>query len=300
VPDEKKEEIMEIKAWLAKNKWLVAFIAAAVLLVASIVVIIAVVSANDTPDAPPAYVEGPETGVYYYETPAGDYKLSLHGGNKFTINGPRYNKSGEYTVSNETEVSFDFFRDEDGTATACGRFDVCVSPAYVYVRGNQLYTGEFYRAVDYETPEEHRLTTPAGDENTAIEGVYTLGADGMPVSASPDYVMSTTAQVQGMAFDAEGRLLLSTSWGLSKSYIYVYDLTNAATGTVTLDGEELTVKYVDSTCLKDTIVAPPMAEELVVRDGKLLIMNESASMKYIFGKLTSGNHVWAFDYSVVE
>ena len=127
---------MEIKAWLAKNKWLATFIAATVLLVASVIVIIAVVSANNnTSDLPPVYTEGPETGVYYYETPAGDYKLSLHGGNKFTINGPGYNKSGEYTVCNETEVSFDFFRDEDGTATGVidgGKLTVTIGSSGVY------------------------------------------------------------------------------------------------------------------------------------------------------------------------
>lgn len=186
--------------------------------------------------------------------------------------------------------------DDDGVATACGEFEVCVSSAYVYVRNNTLYTGEFYIANDYETPEEHRFTTPAGDENTAIMAVYTLGVDGKPVSTDPDYIMSTRGQVQGMAFDSKGRLILSTSWGLNASGIYVYDLDKVANGTVMLNGKQVAIKYVDSSCLDATIVAPPMAEELVYKNGKLLIMNESASMKYIFGKLTSGNHVWAYDY----
>ena len=108
-----------IKAWLAKNKWLAAFIAAAVLLVAAIIVAIVVgVNANNTPNLPGIPTEeGPETGLYYYDTAAGEYTLSLHGGNKFTINGPGYNKSGEYVV-NGNDITLDFFRDEDGTATA--------------------------------------------------------------------------------------------------------------------------------------------------------------------------------------
>lgn len=185
---------------------------------------------------------------------------------------------------------------DDGVATACGEFDVCLSSAYVYVRGNTLYTGEFYIAEDYETPKDHRLTTPAGDSNTALMGVYTLGEDGKPESAEPDYVMSTRGQVQGMAFDSQGRLILSTSWGLNPSGIYVYDLDKAANGTAVISGKETAVKYVDSACLDATITAPPMAEELVYKNGKLLVMNESASMKYIFGKLTSGNYVLRYDY----
>ena len=37
-----------------------------------------------------------------------------------------------------------------------------------------------------------------------------------------------------------------------------------------------------------------MAEELVYKDGKVYIMNESASSKYIFGKFTSGNYVHTY------
>ena len=189
--------------------------------------------------------------------------------------------------------------DDDGVATACGEFDVCVSPAYVYVRGNTLYTGEFYIAEDYETPEEHRLTTPAGDKNTAIMGVYTLGENGKPESSTPDYVMSTRGQIQGMAFDGEGRIILSSSWGLTTSELSVYDVAKADEGKMTLDGNEVKVKYLDTKSLVTVLIAPPMAEELVYKDGKLMIMNESASMKYIFGKLTSGNNLWALDYDKV-
>lgn len=189
--------------------------------------------------------------------------------------------------------------DGDGVATVCDEFEVFLSSAYVYVRGNTLYTGEFYIAEDYETPAEHRLTTPSGDKNTALMGVYALGENGKPESATPDYVMSTRGQVQGMAFDGEGRIILSSSWGLTTSELSVYDAAKADEGTVTLDGKELKVKYLDSKVLVATLIAPPMAEELVYKDGKLLIMNESASMKYIFGKLTSGNHLHALDYDKV-
>jgi uncharacterized repeat protein (TIGR02543 family) len=106
---------MEFKSWLAKNKWLAAFIVACVLLIAAVigVIIVSLQGGDEAPD----YVEGSETGLYYYDTAEGEYVLSLHGGNKFTVNGPGYNKSGEYTV-NGTTISLDFFRDEDGTAEA--------------------------------------------------------------------------------------------------------------------------------------------------------------------------------------
>ena len=61
--------------------------------------------------------EGPETGVYYYDVNQDEIVLSLNSGNKFSFAGPSYNKSGEYTV-NGSEITFDFAKDEDGTATA--------------------------------------------------------------------------------------------------------------------------------------------------------------------------------------
>lgn len=186
--------------------------------------------------------------------------------------------------------------DGDGVATVFDTFDILLSPAYVYVRGSTLYTGEFYIAKDYETPESHRLTTPESDKNTSIMGVYTLGGNGKPVSAEPDYIMSTREKVQGMAFDSQGRLILSTSYGLSKSQLFVYDLDKVINGRAEIDGKKFNVKYVDSKALDATITAPPMAEELVYKDGKLLIMTESASMKYIFGKFTSGADLRAYDY----
>ena len=45
--------------------------------------------------------------------------------------------------------------------------------------------------------------------------------------------------------------------------------------------------------------APPMAEEIIFVDGKLMIMSESASMKYIFGNLTGGRWCYATDVGKV-
>lgn len=189
--------------------------------------------------------------------------------------------------------------DGDGEAVACDVFDVCLSSAYVYVRAGVLYTGEFHREGNYDTPESHRLKTPAGDQNNAIMAVYSLGEDGKPLSKSPDYIMSTRDKVQGMAIDSKGKVILSTSYGPAQSNLYIYNMDKVKNEQIELDGETVWVKYLDSYSLVGEIAAPPMSEELVYKDGKLLIMTESASMKYIFGKFTSGRHVQAYDYDTV-
>jgi len=112
------EENTVANSKLSQNKWLYAFIAVAVALVAAIVVII-VMGVSSTPDVPDGTTpgDGAETGVYYYDVEGGEVILSLNSGNKFTIASTELNKSGTYTVDG-ANATLTFVREEDGTATA--------------------------------------------------------------------------------------------------------------------------------------------------------------------------------------
>jgi hypothetical protein len=186
--------------------------------------------------------------------------------------------------------------DGDGKATMVDSIVIPNRLAYASVYGDLLYTGAFHRAGSkYITPESHHLTTPAGDENTALMMVYKLDENtGKPVSATPEFCYSTISNVQGMCITGDKDIVLSTSWGLGISHLYQYELDDATKGTITLGGESVEVYYLDSACLETTISTPPMAEELVWLDGRVYILSESASMKYIFGKLMSGNHIYSY------
>ena len=176
--------------------------------------------------------------------------------------------------------SFADIRDKS-EAKLIGSFKTGSDPAYCHREGN------------YETPAHERITTPAGDRNTSVVYIFSLnaeadlGIDGKPVSA-----LSTPGLVQGMCFDAKGRAVLSTSYGLAASHLYVYDLAKADEGTLEVDGKKLDIKYLDSKSLVETVEAPPMSEEIILKDGRIVIMTESASNKYIFGKITSGRRVY--------
>jgi uncharacterized repeat protein (TIGR02543 family) len=99
------------------NKWFYAFLAVAIVLVVAVATIVMMGLNKDTPDPTPDYTEGAETGVYYYDVADGEVVLSLNSGNIFSIAGPGLNKSGTYTVNGD-QITFDFVRDEDGTAPA--------------------------------------------------------------------------------------------------------------------------------------------------------------------------------------
>ena len=206
-----------------------------------------------------------------------------------------------YCTHDNCDTNLDMFLlsdvvDGDGKATMVDSITVPNRLAYASVYGDMLYVGAFHReGSKYITPESHHITTPAGDKNTALMMVYEMDENtGKPVHATPEYCYSTLSNVQGMCMSADGDIILSTSWGLSTSHLYQYDVKNTTAGTVTVSGASVPVYHLDSACLIKDVKAPPMAEELVWLDGRVYILTESASMKYLFGKLMSGNRIYSY------
>ena len=206
-----------------------------------------------------------------------------------------------------------------------------IDPAFCFVYDGFLYTGEFHREEDYQTPDAHHIKTPSGETNNALMVAYALVAnpdnasnnkygiygqfdkDSFGIMPTPDCAFSMPSFVQGVCvakyeklvdgkMQEVEKLVLSTSWGLSTSNIYFHDLKEVL-GTTTTDqvlastyGVEVPLYFVCADNLEKTVEAPPMAEEIVYHDGKIWIMNESACNKYIFGKLTTGNTLFSIDY----
>lgn len=159
-----------------------------------------------------------------------------------------------------------------------------------------LFAGNFYIAEHYETPDHHRITTPAGDQNTSLITVFRadesfeFGIDPAAVAA-----ISAPDKVQGMCFTEEG-IVLSISWSLTDSNLLFYAYDDQRVGQVEVLAGEVPLYYLDSANLVHTAVLPPMSEELVYRDGRVEVMCESACNKYIFGKLIRGWQVFAYEH----
>ncbi len=257
-----------------------------------------IVSGYDKSDAPSSvYVikDGENTRVDLYNQDGSSY-LSHAGG--VTHFGEymyvAYNTGEEITYCDMFLLS-DVF-DGDGKATKCDSVPLPNQISYCSVYNGKLYAGAFYReGSQYLTPDSHQLKTPSGDENTALMMVYTLDeSTGKPVSDKPELVYSTLPNVQGMCFTESGKMVLSTSWSIYPSELLVYDLERASEGKWDYNGEKIPLVYLDSACLDQSVVCPPMSEELVCENGRVIIMCESACTKYWFGKITSGN----FAYSI--
>ena len=237
--------------------------------------------------------------------------LKNEDGTDFVGHGGGIAKYGDYVyVAGDEAILYvysfaDIMAAEFGGSVTCkGSISLKVSdedyliPAFVTVYKNTLVVGEFYREEVYPTPASHHMTTEAGDVHYALAVRYTLSKDAeFGIVPEPTVAYSLPAQVQGLTFTEDGsRVYLSTSWGLSFSHILEYDMEKLQReGEITVLGKTVPLYAMDSASLiKDHKIAP-MSEEMAFVDGKLYVLSESASNKYIFGRLTGGKWCYATD-----
>lgn len=215
---------------------------------------------------------------------------------------------GKYVYVADTDGLYAFNRSDivdaadGGSIKAVGLFKTSAAGdtlgvAFTHVEGDMIYVGEFYREENYPTPDSHKYKTAAGDDNTALILAYKLDAAApLGISDKIECAYSARGLVQGMCFDADGRIYLSTSYAVAFSHIYIYDATKEE-GTVTVLGQTVPRYVLDSSTQKGDIKLAPMSEEIVIVDGKLYTMCESATNKYFFGKFTSAKYCYATDIS---
>lgn len=169
------------------------------------------------------------------------------------------------------------------------------SPAFLNIEGDVLYLGNFYRPGNYETPEHHHLQTADGSTNPAvIYGYLADAAAPFGYQEQAALVYSIPERIQGICEVPGGGIALSQSYGLASSHILVYDPADAlANGAFTADGREVPLYVLDATNCVDDITAPPMTEGIEWHDGRIYIAEESATNKYLFGKLYGAGQVYA-------
>ena len=181
-------------------------------------------------------------------------------------------------------------------------------PEYCTIYNGYLFVGSFYELGEEDVLEHEYNVTPSGEVNPAIITVFQLDDEAeFYVDPTPKAVITTTAMVQGMCFTDKNEIILSTSFGLSPSKLYIYDTSELSedpsftTFSGTCNGQEFSFEgvkkyHLESKNIKETIKAPPMAEEIFYKDGKIFMMNESAGNKYIFGKFTTGLYTYSYAY----
>ena len=157
------------------------------------------------------------------------------------------------------------------------------SASFVYADEEYVYVGEFHDGGKYVT--EHPYQTNDGLYH-AIVSKYSHSD-----LSAPEKVYSIRNKVQGICFTPDGKVILSTSYGLADTVYYVYNEKDATDSRLTLDGAPV---YYLNGCIKE-IHGPAMGEDLDWSDGKIITLTESASDKYIFGKFFFAYDIVALD-----
>ena len=209
------------------------------------------------------------------------------------------------------------------TATMIGNVKTYNAPAQIYAytfdEDRYVIVGSYHKdETDYQTPEHERITTPSGDENYSVMTVFKLSADEeetFGIVPEPVAIISAREMIQGICITPDRQMVVSTSWGLATSELFFYDLDKVQhvdnyvfkSDEKVKDKFEFTLPcyFVDDSCLVNTVVAPPMSEELVYfeganGEGRIVVFCESACNKYIFGKLTTGFNVFGYKYEKIR
>lgn len=185
---------------------------------------------------------------------------------------------------------------ENGASIAVkDEFTTDIGNAYCYYDGeaNELYVGEFYRAGNYETAESHHITAN-GETNYAFIYVYEAdeNKEGGVVSQTPVRALSVRGLVQGVAV-SDGKIYLSTSYGLPDSILYTYSKPTEVFGSAEVNEAQVPLYRLDSENLTSTLTAPCMSEEVCIKDGRLYVLFESECVKYKYFVRTRLYHVYS-------
>lgn len=192
-----------------------------------------------------------------------------------------------YLASGDTIYTFslsEVLNSENGAIIDIGGgIEVNNQASFVYTDETHLYVGEFHDGENYIT--EHPYQTNDG-KYYAIISRYPLND-----LTTPNKIYSIRNKVQGACFTPDGKVVLSTSYGLTSSVFYVYNEADAVDSGQTLDGAPV---YYLNNCLNE-IKGPAMSEDLDYYDGKVITLFESACDKYIFGKFFFANKIVSLD-----
>lgn len=228
------------------------------------------------------YVTDTENNSYYVSLESEDEIFNGHAGG-ISVNGDTVYLASDnklFLIHTQTLINA-----ENGAVIDIGDgITVNNEASFVFADEEFVYVGEFHDGGKYVT---NHLYEFEGGQHHAIMTRYSH--DDL---TKPDRVYSIRNKVQGMCRTDDGRIVLSTSYGLADSIYYVYDEESAVDSGLTLDGAPV---YLLTEVTKE-IKGPAMAEGLDFRNGKVITLTESASNKYIFGKFFFADKIVELDF----
>lgn len=184
-----------------------------------------------------------------------------------------------------------------GSITLEKRFYPQTNASYCTVEGDYLWIGEFYREQNYPTDPTHHFTVANGVVHHSLVAVYRIDttAELGIADLTPVCMLSVPDLAQGFAITEDGNFIVSSSYAIASSLLYIYQPLEELTpdASINKDNTSIPVYFLDDEALDRLVVAPPMSEGIIVKDGRLVILFESACKKYIFGNFMRGRPVYS-------
>ena len=173
-------------------------------------------------------------------------------------------------------------------------FNTKTGADFLFCDGDFLWVGDFYRSGVENTPTSHHIEISKTEKNYAIALKFEINQnEDSGINQTPVLALSIPNQVQGFAQIQDGKIILTTSYSLPDSIIYVFDnpieLENKKT--ITLDFGEIPLKVLCAKNLIQNFEAPTMAEAIDITGEKVYILYESACDKYKMVTRTRNNFV---------
>ncbi len=244
------------------------------------------------------YITDKEDNSYYV-------KLAKPNGDEFTGHAGGIAVYGDTVyVANSGKVHLishtDLLKAEpESTVQISDSISVNNEASFIYADENYIYVGEFHDGGKYVT--DHPYNTADGTYYAIVSRypaheMVTYDNESGEMVAMPDKVYSIRNKVQGICFTPDGKVVMSTSYGVADSVYYIYNESEAVDSGLTLD--RAPVYYLAK--LEREIKGPAMAEGLDYYEGKIITLTESASNKYIFGKFFFANKIVALNISNIK
>lgn len=180
---------------------------------------------------------------------------------------------------------------ELSAAGCCGalkveeQIDMNISADACNYSGGELWVCEYYQPDKYPLDGSHRVVC---DDQT-MHHAWMLGyavEDGLELKC----IMSIPDKIQGITKLADGRILMSQSYGRKNSseiLLYSDPRSESPDAVVEMDGENVPLWHLDGEHLLKTLSAPPMSEGCCATKEGAYLLFESAA--YYYSGLDSDN-----------
>lgn len=205
-----------------------------------------------------------------------------------------------YNAATESAVSFEDFIPTE------------VRGSFTKVNEGILWVGEFAFSGAYETRENHHMKNRSNvthqgwitgyqlDQNTGlIPTDKPKNGDGVYV---PDYILSISYRIQGMAVSDE-KIVLSQSYGrTADSHLYIYKnpLEEEPHTYVDFADHYVPLWFLDGVNQTKTMVLPPMSESLARKGDNLYVLYESGADLYVHDCSYPQDRVGVLQFSTID